>query len=337
MALKRPRWWDARTPGAWLWLPLAAIFLMVSTLRRQLYRRGFFRRVKLPVPVIVVGNLAAGGSGKTPVVIWLASALRAHGFQPGILSRGYGGAALIPEAVLVDSDPELVGDEPVMLARRTGCPLWIGRDRADAGRQLLEASPEVDILITDDGLQHYRLDRDVEIIVLNERILGNGWPMPAGPMREPLSRLADAVMVVANGSLSEGLLQTLPGPIPVSMQLVPGFFYRLENTAERSAAAAFSGRRVHALAGIADPQRFFDSLRAMGLAPVTSRAFGDHHAFCKEDLAVPEGDVLLLTEKDAVKCAALAPADCWVLPVDAQMDDAALKPILERLHGSQVA
>lgn len=337
MALTRPLWWDARSWRAALCLPLAAVFFGVSALRRQLYRLGVLRSERLSVPVIVVGNLAAGGSGKTPVVIWLAAALRAQGFRPGILSRGYGGAARMPEAVSPGSDPARVGDEPVMLASRTGCPLWVGRDRAEAGRLLLRAFPQVNVLITDDGLQHYRLARDAEIVVLNERILGNLWPMPAGPMREPLSRLADADLVVANGALSETLRGALRGPVPVSMKLAPGFFHRLGNAAECCAATGFAGRRVHALAGIADPQRFFDSLRSMGLAPVTCRAFGDHHAFCKEDLVVPEGDVLLLTEKDAVKCAPLAPADCWVLPVDAQIDDAALKPILERLHGSEAA
>ncbi|MDQ7988021.1 MAG: tetraacyldisaccharide 4'-kinase [Candidatus Dactylopiibacterium sp.] len=337
MALRRPAWWDARGGLALAWLPVAALFGVLAALRRLAYRGGLLRSERLPVPVVVVGNLAAGGSGKTPVVIWLARALREAGHVPGILSRGYGGSARLPEAVRPDSDPDRCGDEPVLLARRTGCPLWIGRRRADAARALLAAHPEVNVLITDDGLQHYALARDAEIVVLNERILGNGWLMPAGPLREPLGRLRTATLLIANGDLGATLRARLPARPCASMTLRAGHLWRLAVPAERCDAAAFAGRRVHALAGIADPDRFFASLRALGLTLASTRAFGDHHRFTPQDLRVPEGDVLLLTEKDAVKCAALAPPDCWVLPVEAQLDAAALKPVLERLHGSEAA
>lgn len=336
MALKRPSWWDRRAGVALLALPLSLLFFLVSSIRRRLYRAGLLRSVTLPVPVIVVGNLAAGGSGKTPVVIWLTQALHARGFHPGIVSRGYGGSASGPQRVSADSDPGLVGDEPVLLARRTGFPLWVGRDRVAAAQALLHGSPEVDVIVTDDGLQHYRLGRRAEVVVLNERILGNAWLMPSGPLREPLERLAGVDLIVANGVLSPALEARLPRPA-VSMTLAPGGFYRLDDPQQRCEASHFPTGRVHALAGIADPERFFASLRSMGLRLASCRAFGDHENFRREDLSVPEGDVLLITEKDAVKCAALAPADCWVLPVDAQIDDAALAPILERLHGSEAA
>ncbi len=336
MALKRPSWWDRRTGLALFALPLSLLFLSLSSFRRLLYRVGLLRIERLPVPVVVVGNLAAGGSGKTPVVIWLAAALRARGFRPGIVSRGYGGSAEGTMAVFPDSDPVLAGDEPVLLARRSGVPLWIGRNRVAAAKGLLGASPDVDVIITDDGLQHYRLARDAEIVVINEKILGNRWPMPSGPMRESLARLDEVSLIVANGEISPELKVLLPG-MAASMRLVPGLFYRLDDPSQRRSVADFAGARLHALAGIADPGRFFDSLQAMGLDLVSCRAFGDHEAFRAEDLSVPDGDVLLITEKDAVKCAALSPADCWVLPVDALIDDAALAPVLERLHGSEAA
>ncbi len=336
MALKRPSWWGSRTGFALFALPLSLLFLLISAFRRGLYRAGLLRSVRLPVPVIVVGNLAAGGSGKTPVVIWLSQALQTRGFRPGIVSRGYGGSASLPMSVSSGSDPTLTGDEPVLLARRTGFPLWVGRDRVAAAQALLGASPEVNVIVTDDGLQHYRLARQAEVIVLNERVLGNLWPMPSGPLREPLGRLAGASLIVANGMLSPALQARLP-QAAVSMTLVSRGFYRLDDPQQRCEASDLPAGRIHALAGIADPERFFESLRAMGLTLSSCRAFGDHESFRREDLSVPEGDVLLITEKDAVKCAALAPADCWVLPVDAQIDDAALAPILERLHGSEAA
>ncbi|MDO6385793.1 tetraacyldisaccharide 4'-kinase [Uliginosibacterium sp. 31-12] len=337
MALKRPAWWSRRSPAAILWLPLAGLFLAVSALRRLAYRSGWLRYERLPVPLIVVGNIAAGGSGKTPVVIWLAAALKARGFTPGILSRGYGGTARVPTAVLADSDPEIVGDEPVLLARRTGCPMWVGRDRVAAGRALLGAHPEVDVLMTDDGLQHYRLARSAEIVVLDETILGNRWPLPAGPLREPLGRLKEAHLLICNGPLSPALQALLPPQPRVDMVLTPGRFWRLGEPSETCSAADLAGRRLHAAAGIGNPERFFATLAAMGLELSSTRSFGDHHAYTREDLAVPAGELLLLTEKDAVKCATFAPAESWVLPVEACIADAALDHLLERLHGSETA
>lgn len=337
MALTRPVWWSSRSLIACLWWPLAGLFFVISGLRRGLYRKGLLRQLRLPVPVIVVGNIVVGGSGKTPVVIWLAAALKARGYTPGVLSRGYGGQARQSMAVTAASDPALVGDEPVLLARRTGCPLWVGRDRVAAGRALLAAHPEVDVLITDDGLQHYRLARDAELVVLDEVILGNRYLLPAGPLREPLGRLREASLLVSNGGLSADLLASLPAVPRVGMRLQPGRFYRLTDPGETCCAADFSTRRVRALAGIGNPARFFSTLRSLGLKPYSERAFGDHFAFSRADLALPDGEVLLLTEKDAVKCATLAPPDTWVLPVDACIEDAALDHLLEHLHGPEAA
>ena len=287
--LTRPVWWSRRSLIAWLWLPLAGLFFGVSALRRLAYRRGWLASEILPVPVIVVGNIAAGGSGKTPVVLWLAAALQARGLRPGILSRGYGGSAALPTAVEAASDPAQVGDEPVLLARRSGCPLWVGRDRVAAGRALLAAHPDVNVLITDDGLQHYRLARTAEVVVIDETILGNAWPLPAGPLREPVSRLGLASLLIANGPISPCLQNRLP-PVPrADMRLEARQFYRLGQPSEKRSAADFSGQRLHALAGIGNPERFFTTLRELGLRLASTRALPDHHAFVPEDFVRGRG------------------------------------------------
>ncbi|WP_018610513.1 tetraacyldisaccharide 4'-kinase [Uliginosibacterium gangwonense] len=337
MALTRPSWWRTRSPAAALWWPLAGLFHLLAGMRRLAYRLGVLRQERLPVPVIVVGNIAVGGSGKTPVVIWLAAALRARGWHPGILSRGYGGSAEVPTSVDAQSDCALVGDEPVLLARRSGCPLWVGRDRVAAGRALLVTHPEVNVLITDDGLQHYRLGRNAEICVIDEAILGNTWPLPAGPLREPMTRLAQMSLLICNGETSPRFATRLPEVPRAAMRLAPGSFYRLHNPAETCSAQSLMGQKLCAAAGIAHPERFFATLRAMGLSLARTRAFPDHHVFSAQDLVIDAGEVLLLTEKDAVKCASFAHADVWVLPVEAQIDEAALEPLLERLHGPQTA
>ena len=329
----RPSWWATRGVHAWFYLPLATVFLLISTLRRFAWRSGCFRAESLDVPVIVVGNVAAGGSGKTPVVIWLAEALRQRGWTPGIISRGYGGRTQGATAVRPDSDPDHVGDEPVLISRRTGVPVWVGRDRPAAGRALLAVHPQVDVIISDDGLQHYRLVRDVEIVVLDERILGNTFPLPAGPMREPLRRVRDAHLVILHGE-SSARTQAAIGATPTArMSLAASHFYRLQNPMERLDAEALQPRVLKAVAGIGRPERFFESLRALGLAPRDSRAFPDHHAFSARDLALDGADALLMTEKDAIKCRTIAPEQTWVLPVDAHIDAAALDYILERLNG----
>jgi tetraacyldisaccharide 4'-kinase len=316
---------------------LSILFAFVVAVRRFAWHIGLFRTQHLAVPVIVVGNVAVGGSGKTPVVIWLAEALRQHGWVPGIISRGYGGRVLTPTPVLPRSDPAEVGDEPVLISRRTGVPMWIGHDRPAVGRALLAAHPQVNVIISDDGLQHYRLARDVEIVVLDERVLGNALPLPAGPLREPLRRVSQSHLAVLHGE-SSARTRTAIGAVPTaSMTLAPGKFYRLHAPEEQADVAQLKAMTLKALAGIGRPERFFETLRALGLTPSDTRAFPDHHVFSARDLALDGADALLMTEKDAIKCRAIAPEQTWVLPVDAHIDAAALQHILEHLNGPEAA
>lgn len=312
--------------------PLSLLFRSVAASRRALYRAGTLGSERLPVPVIVVGNIAVGGSGKTPVVAWLVDALHAVGFRPGIVSRGYGGTVDSVSVVPPDGDAAVFGDEPVLLARLTGCPLAVGRDRPAAGRALLAAHPEVDVLVSDDGLQHYALQRDIEIIVVDAQVMGNGWHLPAGPLREGIGRLAEADLVIAHGELPSSL-RAAAGDVPVAnMRLMGEMLERIDGS-ERRPLAAFSGQRVHAVAGIGRPQRFFEQLAEAGLQ-VIPHAFPDHHAYVAGDLAFAEAAPKILTAKDAVKCAAFAPADTWVLPVRASIDATASQRIVEKLtHG----
>lgn len=312
--------------------PLSLLFRSVAASRRALYRAGTLRSERLPVPVIVVGNIAVGGSGKTPVVAWLVDVLRAAGFRPGIVSRGYGGTVESVSVVPSDGEAAVFGDEPVLLARLTGCPLAVGRDRPAAGRALLAAHPEINVLVSDDGLQHYALQRDIEIIVVDAQVMGNGWRLPAGPLREGVKRLAEADLVIAHGELPPSL-RAAAGDVPVAnMRLLGEMLERIDGS-ERRPLAAFSGQRVHAVAGIGRPQRFFEQLAEAGLQ-VIPHAFPDHHAYVASDLAFTDAAPKILTAKDAVKCAAFAPADTWVLPVRASIDATASQRIVEKLtHG----
>ncbi len=287
----------------------------------------------MPVPVIVVGNLTAGGTGKTPLAIWLVEALRAQGYRPGIVSRGYGARAASANAVDPASDPRQVGDEPALLARRLHCPVWVGRSRVEAATSLLAHNPEVNVIVADDGLQHYALARDAEIVVVDgQRRFGNGWYLPAGPLREGLGRLSQVDAVVINGG---GHLADAPCPV-YHMTLAGAQFTRLNNPGHAVSADYFSGRQVHALAGIGNPGRFFGALADMGLN-VVRHPFPDHHVYLQDDL--PQG-TLIMTEKDAVKCAAFAHPDAWVFAVDAELSDGLDRLILNKLevrHGPQAA
>lgn len=328
-----PAWWASRKLSAVSWLPLTGVFAALAALRRGMFRMGVLRREKLPVPVIVVGNIAVGGSGKTPVVAWLVEQLRAAGYVPGIISRGYGASVTGGALVEADSDPAVCGDEPVLLARMTGCPVAVGADRPAAARALLQAHPDCSVLISDDGLQHYRLQRDIEIVVLDEATLGNRWLLPAGPLREPLSRLEHTDLIIAHGPLSAMLTQRLASLPVVSMQLEGEQVRRVAGSLERRALADFRGQRVHAVAGIGRPERFFQQLRDAGLE-VVPHAFADHHRYSRGDLDFAPGEVKIMTAKDAVKCRSFASADVWELPVVARIDARASDIILEKLtHG----
>lgn len=328
MATGLPALWQTRSPVVWALLPLSLIFSVVAGLRRWAYGAGLLPRRRLPVPVVVVGNITAGGAGKTPLTLYLARQLKALGRRPGIVSRGYGGQVDGVAAVAVDDDAARVGDEPLLLARRSGCPVFVGRDRFAAGQALLAAHPDCDLILCDDGLQHYALARDVEIAVLDRRGVMNGWPLPAGPLREPLSRLTAVDALVLNG-LSEA---PMAGPPAFVMSLSASRFYRLGEPATTVDASALHGLRLHALAGIGEPARFFDQLRGMGLE-FSARAFPDHHAYGPEDLAFT-GDALLTTEKDAVKFGPFPlPLPVWVLPVDAVVVPDLARLVLEKVNG----
>jgi len=318
------RHWYRRS---WLSLalaPLAFAFGAAVRARRRAFLAGWLRADRLPVPVVVVGNLVAGGTGKTPLALWLVEALRTRGLVPGIVSRGYRGANEVPREVPPGGSAERFGDEPVLLAERSGAPVWIGRDRAAAGRALLAARPACDVLVCDDGLQHYRLARDFEIAVEDERGWGNGLLLPAGPLREPASRPVDAV--VLNGAP--------PRAGAFAMRLEPAGFRRVAAPGAAVAVDALRGKRLHAVAGIGNPRRFFATLEALGLA-FTPHAFPDHHPFAARDLDYPDCDAVVMTEKDAVKCRRFARDDLLALRVEARVDDRLADSIAARIRGRQ--
>ncbi|MDR2240894.1 MAG: tetraacyldisaccharide 4'-kinase [Zoogloeaceae bacterium] len=343
MAMGLRQWivagWEKRGVRAVLLLPLALPFALAVKLRQWAYRHGWASAVKLPVPVLVVGNITVGGSGKTPLTLHLARELAQRGWRPGIVSRGYGGTAAGVEAVSATSDPAHVGDEPLLLARRAGCPVFIGRDRVAAARALLAAHPDRTVLIADDGLQHLRLARDIEIVVMDERGIGNGWPLPAGPLRECPRRIAAAHALVLNGNAAvpaqaqtQAQTQTQTQAQVFRMRLAGDYFYNLRDPQHMCGPDDLRGQRLHALAGIGAPERFFRQLENMGLQART-HAFPDHHRFQPADLAFPDADALLMTEKDAVKCQPFAPSQAWVLPVDAQLDPDLARWVVEKLDG----
>jgi len=320
-------WYRLSALSLALW-PASLVYRLLVALRRFAYSSGALQTLRLPVPVIVVGNVVAGGTGKTPLVLWLAAALRKRGWKPGILSRGYRGSAAAPMEVAAASPAELVGDEPLLLARHGGCPVWIGRERATAAAGLLAAHPECDVLILDDGLQHYRIARDIEIAVEDERGAGNGFLLPAGPLREPASRRVDAW--VAN-TTSCGTHDPC-----FRMDLRGDSFRGIAAPEARAPAAAFAGKRLHAVAGIGNPQRFFDHLARLGLATV-NHAFPDHHAYAASDLDFGDCEALLMTEKDAVKCESFAREHWYALQVEAELAPAFFDFILAKLNGLKTA
>jgi len=304
----------------------------VAAIRRLLYGSGLLHSYRLAVPVIVVGNISVGGTGKTPLVLWLCDFLTEQGYAPGIVSRGYGGGGQIM-AVMPSSPPEIVGDEPVLLAMRSRRPVWIGRNRAAAARALIAAHPECNVIVSDDGLQHYAMARDFEIAVIDgSRGTGNGLPLPAGPLREGTRRLnrVDAVVITGNA------LAPVAGKPNFGMALEGTMFRNLLNPAFHQDAAAFQGKHVHAIAGIGNPGRFFDQLQRMTLNFV-AHPFPDHHAYSASDLEFANADAIIMTEKDAIKCLPFARENHWVLPVDAVVDTDLGRLIVEKLknrHGS---
>ena len=332
------RAWLRRGPLACALWPVSLLFRALSNLRAGLYRAGILKQGRLPVPVIVVGNIFIGGTGKTPLTIWLAQALVEAGFKPGVISRGHGAEGEAPRAVTLDSSTLEVGDEPLLIARRDGVPVVDARKRFEAGRALLGAHPEVDVLITDDGLQHYALARDVEVLLFDGRGVGNGWLLPAGPLREAPSRRRD-VTVVNAPEITPQLAASVGGE-PFRMQLVGEFAEQLLDPAQRQPLASFAGQRVLAAAGIGNPGRFFTLLRGAGL-DFAELPLPDHYDFRENPFAHVDADVILITEKDAVKCGQLENLKddprLWVVPVSARIDPALAEHIVEKCRGRSPA
>ena len=329
-------WYAPRlTPlAAALW-PLSLAFRSMVALRRALYRRGVVRAERLPVPVIVVGNLCVGGTGKTPLSLALAQALAERGRHPGIVSRGYGGTNVAPRAVSSADDPRIVGDEPLLYAQ-AGWPIWIGRRRRDAARALLAANPLVDVLIADDGLQHYALARTFEIVVVDAaRDFGNRMLLPAGPLREPLSRLCEADAVVRLVANDAATASSTDGR-QTHMRMAPLPWRNLAHPDTTADFGAMPPGSVHAIAAIGHPERFFALVRAQGIA-ACFHPFPDHHDFTKDELAFSGARAILMTEKDAVKCRRFADARYWCLPVRARIETALIERVIARLWRSELA
>ena len=338
-------WYAPRiAPLLQLLRPLAWLFGAVVAIRRRLYRSGILRTVRVAVPVVIVGNISVGGTGKTPLVEALVVALQKRGRHPGIVSRGYGRATEDVRAVRSGDDPRLTGDEPLLLAR-TGAPTWVGSDRVQAAQAMLRANTDVDSIVADDGLQHYALARDVEIVVIDgARELGNGLLLPAGPLREPPSRLrsVDAIVTLVADARSPRTATALASgamtrsPRNFVMVHEPQAFENLVDAEREFEPAMLRDPKTVAIAGIANPDRFFDALRRQGFRG-RAVAFPDHHRYTRDDVAFPGASAVLMTAKDAVKCRAFADTRMWTMPIRARIDDALVELVLEKIDGSEVA
>jgi tetraacyldisaccharide 4'-kinase len=320
-------WYRAGAP--WWLLPLSWLYRLIIALRSGCYRIGLFASGHPGVPVVVVGNITVGGTGKTPVTLWLAQQLRQRGVRVGIASRGYGGSDAGPRIVDAKQDSAAqVGDEALLLARDSGAMVCVARRRAQAARVLAQQGCQ--LILCDDGLQHLALRRDLEIAVVDARRgLGNGALLPAGPLREPASRLNDVAMLLING---EGAAANVP-----AAPLAQAIHFDLELQAAQPLAAGaarlltqFRGQPVHAVAGIGDPPRFFAALRAAGLEPI-EHAFPDHHAYTPADLDFGDEYPVLMTQKDAVKCQPFADARMWCVPASARFAPEDAAQILNRI------
>ncbi|MCW8901102.1 MAG: tetraacyldisaccharide 4'-kinase [Gammaproteobacteria bacterium] len=314
-----------------LLLPLSWLFCLLVQIRRVLYRLRILRTSQLNVPVVVVGNITVGGTGKTPLVIELANLLKEYGYRPGIISRGYGGKARTwPQQVRWDGDPTMVGDEAILIARRTRCPMAVGPDRVASAKALLKYT-DCNLIISDDGLQHYALGRDIEIAVIDGvRRYGNGQCLPAGPLREPVKRLEQVNFKITNG---------IAGPEEFAMAYTAEKLCRADDPAVTLDISSLKNQTVHAIAGIGNPQQFFDQLKLNGL-DIIEHAFPDHYPFKKEDLDFGEIQPIVLTEKDAVKCQRFYLHNVWYQPIKAVLDNQfteQLLVMLERINGQKTS
>jgi tetraacyldisaccharide 4'-kinase len=317
-------YWNSLNAISLLLLPLSWLFGAIAALRRWAYQQGLLKIHTLPVPVIVVGNITVGGTGKTPLVVWLAEFLQERGLYPGIIARGYGSSAgNEPRQVLAQSTAAEVGDEPLLIARRTGCPMVVCSDRVAAARALLEKA-ECDIIISDDGMQHYALGRDIEIAVIDgSRRFGNGFSLPAGPLRERPSRLKTVDLVVANGEAV---------PAEQQMMIRPGVVVNLHDSNMVRCLDDFRGQPVYAVAGIGNPARYFSMLRQHGLE-IRELPFPDHHGFRVVDINPADELPVLMTEKDAVKCSDFAQPRHWYVQAEVEFDESFKQGLDSLLRG----
>lgn len=304
--------WYGRHPARFALLPISWAYRGVMALRRAAYRSRLLNVYRPPVPVIVVGNLTVGGTGKTPLVIWIARKLVDCGFKPGIVARGYRGRATRwPQQVRADSDPVVVGDEALLLARHTGLPVAVGPSRGEDVVALLRHA-DVDVVVCDDGLQHHALARDIEIAVLDGvRRYGNGACLPAGPLREPAARIDEVDLVVTNGLAARG---------EFAMRYLATRVHRVGHAADSHSFEGFPERNVHAVAAIGNPDNFFALLKRVGFR-ITQHVFPDHHAFSPADLDFGDGQPVIMTEKDAVKCEHFGDPRLWYVPIEVELPE----------------
>jgi len=322
-------YWQDKNAIAWLLLPISWLYCLLVIVRRLFYRTGLFSSSSFQKTVVVVGNITVGGSGKTPLIIAMTEMLRDAGIKAGIVSRGYAGKQSSQNEVtpvLPDSDPLLVGDEPLLMARQTQVPVFVGRQRAAVVKALIKQHPELDVVLSDDGLQHYAMQRDLEIVVFDvDRGLGNGWCLPAGPLRERPGRLNEVDIVVKHSA----------GP-SADMHLQGSTLHHLI-TDEKMSVAVFKDTSVHAVAGIGSPDRFFKQLQSMGLK-VIPHPFPDHYLYQRQHLMFNDDLPIIMTEKDAVKCTQLFKAtdSVYYLPVKAVLAESVAKNILQQIKSSQI-
>lgn len=302
--------WQSKNFLAYALWPISLFYRIAANLHRNIYRLGLKKTNRFNVPVIVVGNITVGGTGKTPLVIYLAKLLRKQGYHPGVVSHGYKAKAkCFPQIVTCESDASAVGDEAVVLAQQLTCPVIVSPKRS-IGVQALIEQHQCDVVLTDDGLQHHALVRTIEIAVIDgERRYGNGFYLPAGPLRESIARLQSVDFIVANGVAAAN---------EFAMHLVAGEIYNLTNPQQKLALTDIN-QPIHAVAGIGYPERFFNLLNNLGLK-IIPHAFPDHYAFKEKDLVFTDTDIVIMTEKDAVKCRNFAKHNYWCLPITAELD-----------------
>jgi len=316
--------WYQPSPIRWLLAPLSGLYRIIIALRLSLYRHGILQSTSLSVPIIIIGNISVGGTGKTPAVIWLTKQLQQAGYRPGIISRGYGGKS--PGQTKIVTKYSLasdVGDEPIIIFRQTACPTVVGANRVAVGQTLLD-NYDCNVIISDDGLQHYALKRDIEIVVIDgKREFGNQYCLPAGPLREPLSRLKSVGAIIYNGS---------DGDVVHNMQLIQTMAVNLIDSTNTRPIDTFKTSEVHAIAGIGNPTRFFDHLTAKGLKLIP-HSFADHHPFQLNDIDFGDQKPILMTEKDAVKCQHFANKNMWYIPIKATISGKLDHYLLDTLAG----